>query len=192
MVFLPADFYARKTDTVASELLGKLLVRNEGRCKLVGKIVETEAYFGFDDPASHASRGITPRSRIMYEAPGHAYIYLNYGVHWLLNFVTETSGHPGAVLIRAIEPLKGIEKMSARRHVVSPYDLTNGPGKLTQALGIDKSLNGHDLTKRPLRVAQGNDHSMDVVCAPRIGISVAQDRLLRYYVRDNLFVSKHY
>lgn len=189
-IILTRDFYARDTKTVARELLGQLIIRKYAHSELIGMIVETEAYYGFDDPPSHASRGITPRSKTMFGEPGHAYIYLNYGVHWLLNFVTEAKGCPGAVLIRAIEPVAGQQQMLKLRHVQRKHELSNGPGKLTKALAIDKALNGHDLLCPPLQVAQGSSQAFKISMATRIGISVAKDKLLRYYIQGNVYVSK--
>ncbi len=167
---------------------------------MAGRIVETEAYFGPDDPASHAARRKTPRNLIMFGKPGVAYIYLNYGIHFLLNVVTERGGVPGAVLIRALEPLLGEELMLKNRPVKSIVQLTNGPGKLTQAMGIDFSFYGADLTEGDLVImypdedpprGDGNITVQDftIVAAPRIGISVVQNELLRYYIKDNPFVS---
>jgi DNA-3-methyladenine glycosylase len=140
---LPISFYNRPTLTVARELLGARLVRILGGVKLVGLISETEAYFGFDDLASHAKAGRTIRTAPMFGPPGHAYVYFTYGNHWMLNAVTELEGFPAAVLIRAIQPIEGIGVMIERR---SGRD-TLGPGKLTQAMGITKSENNVNLTE---------------------------------------------
>jgi DNA-3-methyladenine glycosylase len=140
---LPRKFYNRPTLTVARELIGARLVRILDGVKLVGVISETEAYISQKDLACHAKAGLTARTAVMFGGPGHAYVYFTYGNHWMLNTVTEREGFPAAVLIRAIQPIEGVEIMSARR---SGRD-TFGPGKLTQAMGITKSENGVDLTK---------------------------------------------
>jgi DNA-3-methyladenine glycosylase len=146
MRHLARRYFARPTLQVARELLGQRLVYETGGTRLAGRISETEAYIGQNDMACHARFGLTPRSRLMFGAPGYAYIYLNYGVHWLLNIVTEPEGSPAAVLIRAILPEEGLPSMQVRRGPrAAPGRLTDGPGKLTQAMGIDKTLNGQDL-----------------------------------------------
>ena len=140
---LPKKFYNRSTLQVARELIGARLVRILDGIKLVGIITETEAYISQKDLACHAKAGLTARTEVMFGEPGHAYVYFTYGSHWMLNVVTEREGFPAAVLIRAIQPIEGVEIMSARR---SGRD-TFGPGKLTQAMGITKSENGVDLTE---------------------------------------------
>ncbi|MBI4743484.1 MAG: DNA-3-methyladenine glycosylase [Actinobacteria bacterium] len=191
MLILSKSFYERDTKVVAQELLGKILVNKTKNGILKGKIVETEAYYGLDDAASHASRGKTKRNSVMFGEAGIAYIYLNYGVHFLFNIVTEKSPKPGAVLIRALEPVEGIGAMMKNRKIKSIHQLTNGPGKLTKAMGIDISFNQFDLTGSDLAVEEdGSDCLIEIVKAPRIGISVAQDKLLRYYIKDNSFVSR--
>ena len=142
-MILPKSFYDRPTLTVARELIGARLIRILDSVKLVGIISETEAYISQKDLACHAKAGLTARTAVMFGKPGHAYVYFTYGNHWMLNTVTEREGFPAAVLIRAIQPIEGVEIMSARR---SGRD-TFGPGKLTQAMGITKSENGVDLTK---------------------------------------------
>ena len=142
-MILPKNFYNRPTLQVARELIGARLVRILDGIKLVGIITETEAYISQKDLACHAKAGLTARTAVMFGEPGHAYVYFTYGSHWMLNAVTEREGFPAAVLIRAIQPIEGVEIMSARR---SGRD-TFGPGKLTQAMGITKSENGVDLTK---------------------------------------------
>jgi DNA-3-methyladenine glycosylase len=140
---LPREFYNRPTLTVARELIGARLVRILDGVKLVGLIAETEAYIGEKDLGCHAKAGRTPRTQVMYGPPGHAYVYFTYGNHWMLNAVTEREGFPAAVLIRAIQPVEGVEVMSARRNGRDTF----GPGKLTQAMGITKSENTVDLTE---------------------------------------------
>lgn len=191
---LPRSFYSRNTVTVARELLGKYLLRRIGRKVLVGKIVETEAYFE-DDPASHSFRGKTPRCAPMFEEPGHAYVYFIYGNHYCLNVVTEKHGTAGAVLIRAIEPVKGIDVMFKLRGKPKGemekkiFDLTNGPGKLTQAFKIDRTHNRADLTKGDPVIMKGGHEKIPIARSGRIGISQASDKLYRFYIKGNSFVS---
>ncbi len=186
---LKRDFYARNTELVAKQLLGKILAckTSKGICK--GKIVETEAYFGSKDPASHAWK-ITPRSKIMLGKPGTAYVYFTYGNHFMFNAVTEKLGKPGAVLIRAIEPIKGIKLMQKRRGIKEIKKLCSGPGKLTKSLGITKSQNGLDLTKSSLYIETGQKESFQIVRTKRIGIKRGKEKLLRFYIKGNEFVSK--
>jgi len=190
MEALKRDFYERDTEIVAKELLGKVLVHRLPEGDVTGRIVETEAYFGNGDPASHASRGKTPRNSIMFGPPGHAYVYFNYGMHYLFNVVTEKEGVPGAVLIRALEPLDGIDFMFKKRKVKELKLLTNGPAKLTQALGIDISHNGLDLVNGEIFICDDKKAAFNIISASRIGISVGKDDLLRFYIADNQFVSK--
>ena len=143
MKILPRDFYDRPTLTVARELIGARLVRILAGVKLVGIITETEAYISEKDLACHAKAGLTPRTKVMFGEPGHAYVYFTYGNHWMLNVVTEKEGFPAAVLIRAIQPVEGVNIMMERRQGRDTF----GPGKLCQAMGITKSENGADLTE---------------------------------------------
>jgi DNA-3-methyladenine glycosylase len=169
-MLLPQSFYNRPTLTVARELIGARLVRILDGVQLVGLITETEAYIGEDDLACHAKAGLTRRTAPMYGPPGHAYVYFTYGHHWMLNTVTEQEGFPAAVLIRAIWPVEGAEVMSARR---SGRD-TFGPGKLCQALGIDKVLNTIDLTEPTsgLWIEAGNFiPNSSVTIGPRVGLN---------------------
>jgi len=182
---LSRSFYSRITDMVAKDLLGCILVHECGEKKLSGKIVETEAYFGKKDPGSHASRGMTPRNSIMFGKPGFAYVYFVYGNHYCLNFVTEKEGTAGAVLIRALEPMEGMEEMRKRRR---NGNLTNGPGRLTQALGITKKQNGMDLTGKELYVLKGRKPEK-IVTTTRIGIKEGSELKLRFYIKGNKFVS---
>jgi len=179
---LPLSFYSRDTVTVARELLGKILVRKTDGQILTGRIIETEAYTGPGDPASHAFRGPTPRSRIMFGPPGIAYVYFCYGVHHLLNVVTEEERTAGAVLIRGLEPLEGIERMIENRKRKRKTELVNGPGKLTQALKIDLDLNGWNLTEgRELYIIKGQRQPGEqFVAAPRVGIKNGTDKLWRF------------
>lgn len=187
---LTREFYERDTKTVARELLGNILVHDTPRGVLSGLIVEAEAYFGRGDPASHASRGKTKRNSIMFGEPGVAYVYLNYGMHYLLNVVTEPEETPGAVLIRALEPLQGKEIMFENRKMKSEIMLTNGPGKLSKALGIDLSFNGQRITDGCLYIIKGKSRRLPIKATSRVGISVAQDAPLRYYIEDNQYVSR--
>lgn len=187
---LKRKFFAQSTLQVAQELLGKYLVLKQNGTLLSGKIVETEAYIGKDDPASHAFGRITPRNRIMYGPPGYAYIYFIYGNHYCLNFVTEKEGFPAAVLIRALEPSGGIEKMSENRNSATAENLTNGPGKLCQALGIDKKFNGLDVTSGSLFVEDRNEEVFQIKNSTRIGVREGSDKKWRFYVAKNSFVSK--
>ena len=185
---LPRRFYNRPPTDVARELLGKILVHGATG----GIIVETEAYLGLKDAASHAYRGISPRNRVMFGPPGHAYVYFIYGMYECVNVVCEPEGSPGAVLIRAIEPLFGVELMRIRRPGAKRLrDVASGPGKLTIALGITRALNGADVTRGSLvvRDRRGAD-PFDIVAGPRIGISQCADWPLRFTVAGSEFVSK--
>ena len=166
---LPPDFYNRPTLTVARELLGARLVRILDGVRLAGIITETEAYVGESDLGCHARAGRTERNAVMFGAPGHAYVYFTYGMHWMLNAVTERSGFPAAVLLRAIQPVEGIEIIRARRDDRDSL----GPAKLTQALGIDRALNGADLSRRDsgLWIEAGEPvGSKQVIVGPRVGL----------------------
>ncbi|HXH07093.1 MAG TPA: DNA-3-methyladenine glycosylase, partial [Vicinamibacterales bacterium] len=182
---LPAAFYARPTLRVARDLIGMVLVHETRAGTAAGAIVEVEAYIGEGDPACHAAPGPTPRNRLLYGPPGRAYVYLNYGLHCLVNAVTEPEGSPAAVLIRALEPLAGLEQMRRRRARVNgaglrDIDLCRGPGNLACALGITLRLNGADLTRGPLRIEDwGLAAGRRVVWTPRVGIRVGTDRLWR-------------
>lgn len=178
---LPRAFYARPTVEVARDLVGKILVHG----KTAGRIVETEAYLGLDDRAAHAWRGITQRTRVLFGPPGHAYVYFIYGMHECLNLVTEPDGTPGCALIRALEPLAGIALMKERRPAArAVQDLTSGPGKLTAALGITRSLYGADVTRGPLTV-RGllREPPLEIETTPRIGITHCADWPLRFVVK---------
>jgi DNA-3-methyladenine glycosylase len=185
---LPREFYARNTVRVARDLLGKVVVKGE----TAGLIVETEAYLGGDDLASHSSAGITDRTRVIFGPPGHAYIYLSYGMHECLNVVAEPEGVPGCVLVRALEPVRGLDIMRARRPAAkSDRDLASGPGKLTRALGITLSDYGADLTDGGLRIEMPDRiQEFAIGVTPRIGISKCADLPLRFVVKNNKFVSR--
>lgn len=151
----------------------------------------TEAYFGWSDPASHAyGKKITERNIILYKNPGTAYVYLVYGNNWLLDVVTEKVGFPSAVLIRALEPLKGIDMMKKRRGINEFKNLTNGPGKLTKAFGIDKRYNGLDLSRNDFLFIEDSDEEFDIIEAQRVGVRKGKEHLLRFYIKSSKSVSK--
>ncbi len=182
---LPPD-----TTRLARCLIGKIVVRETPDGRLSGRIVETEAYPP-GDAASHAYRGQTPRNRVLFLAPGYAYVYLAYGVSWMLNVSSEPAGIGAGVLIRALEPLEGLDLMRRNRGgLENPRDLARGPGRLAAALDIDRRLDGADLCARgPLWLARDGQAAPDVGVSARIGLSREADRPLRFYVRDNRFVS---
>lgn len=189
MQVLPRGFYKRRTDTVAKELLGKILVRRLDDTLLGGIIVETEAYFGGDDPASRAFQGLKTYNRVMFEEPGHVFIY-NVHQYWMLNLIAHDDG-VGGILIRAIEPTMGLETMKQNRPVKHLRDLSSGPGKLTLALDVDKSLNGVDATSADSLVyVLDNEHNHEVGTSHRIGVTRDLPEHYRYYVKNNEFVSK--
>lgn len=182
---LPAD-----TAALARFLLGTILVHDLPEGRVAGRIVETEAYLPLVDPASHAYRGPTQRNRSMFLTRGFAYVYLIYGVQYCLNVTSEGKGIGAAVLIRALEPLEGMEIMRKRRRVERERDLTRGPGRLAQALGIGPAGDGVDLCAGgPLRLAHGRVADVDVATSTRIGLTKAAELPLRFYVRGNAFVS---
>jgi DNA-3-methyladenine glycosylase len=179
---LPRSFYDRDTIEVARDLLGKYLVRRSGSGERIGRIVEVEAYLGPHDLAAHSSRGLTQRTRIMFGPPGHAYVYLIYGMYYCMNVVTEREGHASAVLLRAIEPVKNIEGR------------TQGPGLLCRAMQIDKRLNGHDLLSEDFYIAAApRAEPLVIIKRPRIGVDYARHwarRQLRFYVNGSPFISR--
>jgi DNA-3-methyladenine glycosylase len=179
---LPRAFYDRDTVEVAHELLGKHLVHVVSGVERVGRIVEVEAYLGPHDLAAHSSRGLTPRTRVMFGPPGYAYVYLIYGMHWCMNVVTQAEGQASAVLLRALEPVKNLEGR------------TQGPALLCRAMGIDRRLNGHDLLSAEFHIEPAPATGpLRIVKRPRIGVDYAGHwarRLLRFYIKDNPFVSK--
>lgn len=186
---LPRRFFARPVLTVARDLLGHLLVHETPEGVTVGRIVETEAYRGADDPASHAYR-LTPRSGIMAGPPGIAYVYFTYGNHYCVNVVTEPEGRAAAVLLRAVEPVEGIDLMAARRGTADLRLLASGPGRLTEALGVTRRHNGWDLTRPPLFIADGRPGRRRIATSSRIGIRRAVGRPWRFYLTDSAYVSR--
>jgi DNA-3-methyladenine glycosylase len=179
---LPRSFYDRDTIVVAKELLGKFLVHKSHGVESVGKIVETEAYLGPHDLAAHSSKGLTPRNKVMFGPPGHAYVYFIYGMYFCMNIVTEREGHASAVLLRAIEPVKNIEGR------------TCGPGLLCRAMKIDRRLAGHDLLSDDFYIAALDEAELfSIAKCPRIGVDYAKHwarRHLRFYIKNNSFVSR--
>jgi len=188
---LSASFYDRPTERVARDLLGAVLEHASPEGVASGRIVETEAYLGPDDPACHAVVGRTERTWNLHGPPGVAYVYFIYGVHWCFNAVTREEGHGSAVLVRAVEPVRGVELMRRRRGMVRrDIDLTNGPGKLCQALGITGALDGARLDRGALRILVGEPlPDADVDVTARVGITKAADWPLRWVVRGNPYVS---
>lgn len=194
---LPRVFYERDTEKVARDLLGSILISTIGGRRVSGRIVETEAYIGPHDPASHGAEriGKTRRNLSMFGPPGIAYVYRIYGVHWCLNAVTHEEHYPAAVLIRAVEPIDGIDIMMRRRFgkVVPGKErqLASGPGKLATAFAIDGACDGHMLHHTPLWIEHGEPvPRRDVIVGPRIGITKAADWPLRFCVRDSVWLSR--
>lgn len=195
-ISLPRSFFLRPTEVVARDLLGCLLVRQSNGTRLSGRIVEAEAYRGEEDLACHAKAGRTKRTEIMYGPPGFAYVYFTYGMHWMLNVVSEKEGFPAAVLIRAIEPVEGIEVMRRFRGMSEISLLCKGPGRLTQAMAIQKAENGLDFcgNASSLRIEPGiRPNAMEIIASPRIGLGKTPEpwlsKLWRFYLKGNHFVS---
>jgi len=186
-----AKFYARPTEEVARGLLGRILVSDVGgrRCRTAGRIVEVEAYVGPHDPACHAyGHRRTARTEPLYGPPGTAYVYFTYGMHWCLNAVTEPQDFPAAVLIRAIQPIAGLDTMRERRR---KEPLCAGPARLCEALGVTGALNGVSLQRGLLRIVDGPaPRRSEIVTGPRIGITQAADWPLRFYLKDSPWVSR--
>lgn len=179
---LTREFYDRDTIVVAQDLLGKYLVHVTDGIERIAKIVEVEAYLGPHDLAAHSAKGMTPRTKVMFGPPGHAYVYLIYGMYYCMNVVTEEEGHASAVLLRALEPIKNVEGK------------TKGPGLLCNAMLIDKKLHGHDLESDDFYLAAPSKmETFKIIKRPRVGVDYAKHwarRLLRFYIKDNSFVSK--
>ncbi len=187
----PRAFYERDTATVAREVLGKVLVHRTSEGLTRGKIVEVEAYYGKGDPASRASRRRTRLNEIMWWHGGLAFVYMVHA-NWLFNVTTEREGVPGAVLIRALEPVTGVKLMHRRRRVSNERELTSGPGKLTRAMGITREHHGLDLTnaRSELIIVEGKVERFEVASSHRIGVSADLERKLRFYISSNPHVSK--
>ena len=185
---LPRSFYLDSPEVVARNLLGKLIVRRLGRKRLSGRITEIEAYLGAGDPASHTFIGKTARNAVLFGPPGFTYVYFIYGMHYCLNFSCRPDGEPGGVLIRALDPVEGLETMAHLRGfttVPKPSLLTSGPGRLCEALGITREkCNGLDVTSAnsPLQVIDDGYRPPSILTTPRIGIRKAVDRPLRFLV----------
>jgi len=195
---LSRDFFNRDPRRVARQLLGKLLVRSDGVDRLVGRIVETEAYLGEDDAAAHAAAGKTARNAVLFGPPGHVYVYLIYGFHFCLNVSCLPEGEPGGVLFRALQPESGIDIMARNRGISgNPFQaskvLTSGPGRLTQAMGITRSRdNGKDFLSpaSDLQLMEDGFRVRKIEVTPRIGITKAAEPLWRYTIAGNEFVSR--
>lgn len=183
------DFLNDSAELVAPKLLGYRLVRKLDGHTLTGRIVEVEAYHQ-PDAASHSYRGKTPRTEVMFGPAGYAYVYFTYGMHYCMNVVTGPVGEGSAVLVRALEPLSGLEQMRLNRPAVADHELTNGPAKLCRAIAIDKAMNGHDLSKSPFQLkASDTKEEFEIVTSKRIGISKEKDKLWRFCIKDNPYVS---
>lgn len=191
---LPRSFYLRPTLTVAKNLLGKYFVRTLGKQTLVGKIVEVEAYLGKKDPASHTYRGKTKRNEVMFKKGGHLYVYFTYGMHFCANVVTEQEGIGHAVLLRAIEPVEGIDLMRKNRRFATDkpeINLTNGPAKLCEAFGIARNENGTDLLGVKIFITPGKSIlKKQIIQSTRIGIKKGIEKRWRFYIKGNQFVSR--
>lgn len=185
------SFFARPTVELAQNLLGTVLLHRTPRELLAARIVETEAYLGEHDLAAHSHAGRTPRTRVIFGAPGHAYVFTIYGMHRCLNVVAEPDGTPGCVLIRALEPLCGVAAMRVNRLGVERLaDLANGPGKLTSAMAIGMQQNGADLLAGPLTIRRfQHQRPITIQATPRVGISKSRDLILRFLIADNECVS---
>ena len=179
---LPRSFYDRNTAVVAKELLGKYLIHRSAGVERIGRIVETEAYLGPHDLAAHSAKGLTERTKVMFGPPGHAYVYLIYGMYYCMNVVTEREGHASAVLLRAVEPVQNVEGR------------TQGPGLLCKAMRIDKQLNAHDLLSADFFIAAPRkSERFTIGRRPRVGVDYAGHwarKHLRFYIKDNAFVSR--
>mgnify|MGYP000907705268 FL=1 len=193
---LELSFYQRNSVLLAQKLLGKYLIRNIGGDRIMTKIVETEAYMGPEDKAAHSyNNRRTQRTEVMFGRPGKAYVYMIYGMYYCLNIVAGEEEIPEAVLIRGVEPIEGIEILKQNRKIKGKQinNLTNGPGKLCEALAIDKSLNGSDLVFRNEIYILDSKEKPDIVKSKRINIDYAEEyvnKLWRFYIRDNIFVSR--
>lgn len=187
---LPRAFYARPATEVAPDLLGTVLVRSTPQGIISGRIVEVEAYAGQTDPGSHAFRGPTPRSAVMFGPAGHVYVYLSHGIHSCMNVVTGSPGGAGAVLLRALEPLEGIPLMERNRGGRPLPELCSGPGKLCQALQVTRADNGADLEGNDLWIVDDGVRPGDIAITTRVGLSQGRELPWRFLVRGNAFVSR--
>ena len=188
---LPRSFFARDPVSLARDLLGRILFYQTVAGLIAGRIVETEAYTGKADPASHAYRGATARNQVMFGKAGFAYVYFSYGMHYCLNVTAEKPGVAGAVLLRAMEPLAGLSIMRAHGDQGPEHRLLSGPGKIGRAFGLTLADNGRDLTRGPLGIAAGDPVADEsVVTSPRIGISRAREFPYRFYLRGSRAVSR--
>ena len=191
---LPRKFYLHDSLTVAKKLLGKILVKKEGKRLLTGKIVETEAYMGNLDPGSHAYKKFTERNKIMYDKGGLVYIYFIYGNYFCFNVVCMKKGIANAVLVRAVEPIDGIDFMEAnRKKIKNPFDLTNGPAKHCMAFNIDKKFYGKDLTagKEIFISKPVKEMKVEIITTKRIGLRNGADLPYRFFIKDNPYVTRH-
>jgi DNA-3-methyladenine glycosylase len=189
-MILSQKFYSRPTVQVAKDLIGQILVHQSPQGTTAGRIVEVEAYLPKNDPGCHASRGRTPRNEVMFGPAGHAYVYFCYGNHFLFNVVTEKEGRPGAVLLRALEPVRGMDLMVRRRGNFGPEDLSliNGPGKLVQALGLDRSHNKIPVWKKPLFIQKAQREG-GIGVTTRIGITEGSELPLRFFLKGSPYLS---
>jgi DNA-3-methyladenine glycosylase len=192
---MPRAFFERPPDSVARDVLGKLLVRRTGNALLAGRIVEVEAYFGDGDPAAHSAAGRTARNAVLFGPPGHAYVYFIYGMHSCLNISCEPTGQAGSLLVRALEPLQGLAQMAAWRGLTAqaaPRLLTSGPGRLCQAFGITRAThNGIDLLSADSELQLRDDGygTQSILATPRIGITKAAERPLRFLIAGHPYAS---
>jgi len=186
------SFYERDTETVARELLGSCMVYFSPEGVLAGRVVETEAYTGPHDPACHSARGKTQRNAVMFGPAGRVYVYFIYGMYYCFNVTTGSTDMPAAVLLRALEPLAGLEVMARRRGTENPRNLCSGPGKLCQAFGINNEFNGLSVITGPIRFyrPRPGEKAGPVRVTPRVGITQAADWPLRYFLEGNPFVSR--
>ena len=189
---LPVAFFRRPTEVVAAELIGKIVVSTVGGLLTAGRIVETEAYLGYDDPASHGYRHHrNARNEALFGPPGIWYVYLSYGMHWCANLVCQRAGLASAVLLRALEPLEGLDVMRERRGELPDRQLCSGPGRLCQALGINRDLDGSAMAEGPVVVLRGDRVAVSAISAtPRIGITKAADWPLRFHLAGSRWTSR--
>ena len=183
-------FFSRDTITTARDLLGCMLIHKSPEGLAGGYIVETEAYLGQEDPACHSYKGKTKRNEVMFLGAGLVYVYLIYGMYYCLNFTSNSGDKPEAVLIRALEPVTGIETMEKNRNKAKLKELCSGPGKLAQALGIDMGINGTEVGDKITVYERTNELENNIIATTRVGISQAADLPLRFYIKDNQFISK--